>query len=305
MISRLIARRLVLSIFVILGVTVVVFVVIHLSGDPTGLMLPPEASEAEIVQFRHQMGFDQPLFVQFWKFFAHAVRGDFGQSLQYREPALGLVLERLPATIQLTLAALFVAVAAAIPLGVVSAVKRNSIVDNAAMFLALFGQSMPIFWLGIVLILVVSVRWQLLPSSGAGGIQYLILPGLTLGLYTTARITRLVRAEMLEVLGQDYLRTARAKGLRGRTVVWRHALRNAMLPVITMIGLEAGSMLGGAIITETVFAWPGVGQLVVGAIFNRDYPVVQAAVFTIAVMFVLVNLGVDILYTVIDPRVRP
>ena len=302
--GHLIARRLFLSIFVILGVTVVVFVVVHLSGDPTGLMLPPEASEAQIVAFRHEMGFDRPLIVQFGKFMEHAIQGDFGRSLRYGDPALGLVLERLPATIELTGAALLVAVGLAVPLGVISAVKRNSIYDNAAMLFALFGQSMPIFWLGIVLILLVAVKLQLLPTSGSGGLDYLILPGLTLGFYSTARITRLVRASMLEVLGQEYVRTARAKGLRESVVIGRHALRNAMLPVITMVGLEAGSMLGGAVITETVFAWPGVGQLVVRSIFNRDYPVVQAAVFTIACMFVLVNLFVDVMYTVIDPRVK-
>ncbi len=300
----LIVRRLLLSVFVVFGVTVVVFTVIRLSGDPTGLMLPPEASEADIVKFRHEMGFDRPLPVQFWSFLTHVVRGDFGESLRYREPALGLVLERLPATMKLTGAALLVAVVIAIPAGVVSAVRRNSIYDNAAMLVALFGQSMPIFWLGIVLILVVSVKLQLLPTSGSGGLTYLILPGITLGMYTTARISRLVRAEMLEILGQDFIRTARAKGLRERVVVYRHALRNALLPVVTLIGIEAGAMLGGSVITETVFAWPGVGQLVVRSIFSRDYPVVQAAVFVIACIFVLVNLCVDILYTVIDPRVR-
>jgi ABC-type dipeptide/oligopeptide/nickel transport system permease component len=249
------------------------------------------------------MGFDQPLVVQFWKFLTHAVRGDFGQSLQYHEPGLRLVFERLPATVELTAAALIVALGLAIPLGIISAVKRNSLVDNAALFLALFGQSMPIFWLGILLILIVSVRLDLLPSSGSGSLAHLVLPGLTLGLYTTARLTRVVRAEMLDVLGQDYLRTAYAKGVKSRTVVIRHAFRNALLPVVTMIGLEMGSMLGGAVITETVFAWPGVGQLVVNAIYNRDYPIVQAAVFVIALVFVTINLVVDILYTVIDPRV--
>lgn len=302
--GHLIVRRLLLSVFVIFGVTVVVFTVIRLSGDPAGLMLPAEATEADIAQFRREMGFDRPLPVQFWSFLTHAVRGDFGESLRYRQPALALVLERMPATIQLTSVALLVAIAVAIPAGVISAVKRNSVYDNAAMLFALFGQSMPIFWLGIVLILIVAVRLKLLPTSGAGGWSYLILPGITLGLYTTARITRLVRAEMLEILSQDFIRTARSKGLRERAVVYRHALRNALLPVVTLIGLEAGTMLGGSVVTETVFAWPGVGQLVVRSIFNRDYPVVQAAVFVIACIFVLVNLFVDILYTVIDPRLR-
>jgi ABC-type dipeptide/oligopeptide/nickel transport system permease component len=279
--GQYILRRLFLSIFVVAGVTIVVFMVVRLSGDPTAIMISPEASAEDVEELRRRMGFDRPVLVQFWDFMTGAIRGDFGDSLRYREPAFGLVLERLPATIQLTVASLLVAVAVALPAGVISAVKRNTIWDRLAMFLALFGQSMPVFWFGILLILIVSVQLQVLPSSGSGDFRHLILPALTLG-----------------------VRTARAKGLRERSVMYRHALRNALIPVVTVIGIEAGGMLGGAVITETVFAWPGIGQLAVRSIFNRDYPLIQAIVFTIAVLFVLINLVVDILYAMIDPRIK-
>jgi peptide/nickel transport system permease protein len=215
-----------------------------------------------------------------------------------------LVLDRLPSTALLALTALAISTLLAIPLGVLSAVRRGSIWDRAAMGAALLGQSMPIFWTGIMLITVFSVTLDLFPSSGSGTIRHLVLPAAALGFFSTGRMTRLVRAGMLEVLGQDYVRTARAKGLAERRVVYRHALRNSLLPVITIVGLELGSTLGGAVVTETVFAWPGVGRLIVSAIFARDYPLVQAAVLVVAAMLVLVNLVVDLLYTVVDPRVR-
>lgn len=302
--AQFILRRLFLSIFVIFGVTVVTFLVIRLSGDPTALMISQDASAEAVRELRARMGFDRPVYIQFADFLSGVVRGDFGDSLRYREPALGLVFDRLGATLQLTFAAISVAILVSIPAGVVSAVKRNSIWDRIAMFLAMFGQSMPVFWFGIMLIILVSVQLQMLPSSGSGTPSHLVLPAITLGLYSTARITRLVRSEMLEVLTQDFVRTARAKGLRERLVVMGHAFRNALIPVVTVIGIEAGGMLGGAVITETVFAWPGVGQLAVNAVFNRDYPLIQAVVFTIACLFVLINLCVDILYGFLDPRVK-
>lgn len=302
--GQYIARRIFLSVFVIFGVTVVVFVAVRLSGDPAALMISPTASAEDVAELRHRMGFDRPLLVQFWDYMTGVVHGDFGESLRYREPASELVLDRLSATIQLTVASLLVAVGIALPAGIVSAVKRDTIWDRLAMFLALFGQSMPIFWFGILLILTVSVQFQLLPSSGSGGLEYLILPALTLGLYSTARITRLVRSEMLETITQDYVRTARAKGLSERVVLYRHALRNALVPVVTVVGIEMGAMFSGAVITETVFAWPGIGQLILKSIFTRDYPVIQAIVFTIACLFVLINLVVDILYALLDPRVK-
>jgi len=215
-----------------------------------------------------------------------------------------LVLERLPATFQLAGAGLLLALCLAVPAGIISAMKRNTAVDYVSTVVALLGQAMPTFWLGIMLILVFSVRLNWLPSSGRGGLQHLILPAVTLGLFTTARITRLTRSGMLEVLGQDYIRTARAKGVSEQPVVWKHALKNASIPIVTIVGIELGTLLGGSVITETIFAWPGVGRLSVQAIFNRDYPVVQAAVFILASTFVFLNFIVDLAYTWLDPRIR-
>ncbi len=297
-------RRLAQSLVVLLGISVVVFVILHLTGDPTLLLLPPDASAEEIAKFRRAMGFDDPLSLQYWRFLRGALRGDFGTSLRHDEPALGLVWQRMPATIELTAVALGIALVLAIPAGIVSAVFRNTALDYVSTVLALVGQAMPTFWLGIMLILIFSVGLHLLPSSGRGGPANLVLPALTLGLFTTARIMRLTRSGMLEVLGQDYVRTARAKGVGERRVVWKHALKNAGIPIVTIVGLELGTLLGGAVITETIFAWPGVGRLSVQAIYNRDYPVVQAAVFLLASIFVLVNLVVDVLYTYLDPRIR-
>jgi peptide/nickel transport system permease protein len=215
-----------------------------------------------------------------------------------------LVLERLPATFQLAGAGLLLALCLAVPAGIVSAVKRNTVIDYFSTVVALLGQAMPTFWLGIMLILVFSVHFNWLPSSGRGDLQHLVLPAVTLGLFTTARITRLTRSGMLEVLGQDYIRTARAKGVSEQPVVWKHALKNASIPIVTIVGIELGTLLGGSVITETIFAWPGVGRLSVQAIFNRDYPVVQAAVFILASTFVVVNFLVDLAYTWLDPRIR-
>ena len=297
-------RRLAQSLIVLLGISLVVFVILHLTGDPTLLLLPPDASAEEIAKFRRAMGFDDPLYLQYWRFLRGALRGDFGNSLRHDEPALALVWQRMPATLELTAVALGVALLLAIPAGIVSAVFRNTALDYVSTVLALVGQAMPTFWLGIMLILVFSVGLHLLPSSGRGGAANLVLPAVTLGLFTTARIMRLTRSGMLEVLGQDYVRTARAKGVGERRVVWKHALKNAGIPIVTIVGLELGTLLGGAVITETIFAWPGVGRLSVQAIYNRDYPVVQASVFVLASIFVLVNLVVDVLYTYLDPRIR-
>jgi len=299
-----ILRRLAQSLIVLLGISAVVFVILHLTGDPTLLLLPPDATAEEVARFRHAMGFDDPLHVQYLRFLKGAVRGDFGNSLRHEEPALALVWQRMPATLELTAVALGVALVLAIPAGIVSAVFRNTPLDYLSTVVALVGQAMPTFWLGIMLILVFSVGLHLLPSSGRGTAAHLVLPALTLGLFTTARIMRLTRSGMLEVLGQDYVRTARAKGVGERRVVWKHALKNAGIPVVTIVGLELGTLLGGAVITETIFAWPGVGRLSVQAIYNRDYPLVQAAVFVLASIFVLVNLVVDVLYTYLDPRIR-
>jgi len=297
-------RRLLQSILVLLGVSVVVFLILHLTGDPALLLLPPDATAEDIARFRAAMGFDDPVVVQYLRFLGGAVRGNFGESLRHGEPAIALVMERLPATFELAGAGLLIALCLAIPAGIISAVKRNTAVDYFSTVVALLGQAMPTFWLGIMLILVFSVRLGWLPSSGRGDVEHLILPAITLGLFTTARMTRLTRSGMLEVLGQDYIRTARAKGVAEPPVVWKHALKNASIPIVTIVGIELGTLLGGSVITETIFAWPGVGRLSVQAIFNRDYPVVQAAVFLLASTFVIVNLLVDVVYTYLDPRIR-
>lgn len=299
-----ILKRLFHSIFVLVGISVVVFAILHLTGDPAALLMPPEATPEQVAQFRKEMGFTDPLPVQYWRFFKGALHGDFGNSFRHSQPALGLVLERMPATIQLTFAALIIALLIAIPAGIISATRRNSILDHLGMTGALLGQSMPVFWLGIMFILVFSVTLRWFPSSGRGGIQHLILPAVTLGMFSMARTARVMRSSMLEVLGKDYMTTAKAKGLAPQVVILKHALKNAAIPVVTIIGMELGTLLGGAVITETIFAWPGVGRLAIQAIYNRDYPVVQAAVFILASIFVLINLLVDITYTYLDPQVK-
>lgn len=297
-------RRLLQSLLVLFGVSFVVFAILFLTGDPAAVLLPPEATAEDIRRFREAMGLDDPFLVQYARWLAGAVRGDFGTSIRHGEPAFRLVLERMPATLELAGAGLALALALAVPAGVVSAVRRNTPLDYLATVVALLGQSMPTFWLGIMLILLFSVQLNLLPSSGRGSLEHLVLPALTLGLFTTARITRLTRSGMLEVLGQDYVRTARAKGVAEPPVVWKHAFKNAAIPIVTIVGLELGTLLGGSVITETIFAWPGVGRLSVQAIYNRDYPVVQAAVFLLASTFVVINLLVDVVYTYLDPRIR-
>jgi ABC-type dipeptide/oligopeptide/nickel transport system permease component len=303
-VRRFILRRLGQAVLVVVGVSLVVFFVIRLTGDPAYLMLSPDASEADRLRFVRELGLDRPLYVQYAVFAKRAVQGDLGRSLRYRQPALPLVLERLPATIELALAALIVSLTVAVPAGVIAAVRRNTAYDNLTMLSALFGQSMPVFWLGIMLILLFSVRLELFPTSGRGSLAHLVLPALTLGLYSTARVTRLVRAGMLDVIGQEYIRTAWAKGLPERRVIGKHALRNTLIPVVTIVGLELGGLLSGAVITETIFAWPGVGRLAVTAIFQRDYPLVQAVVLVTALVFVFSNLLVDLVYGWLDPRIR-
>ncbi len=277
---------------------------IFLSGDPAVLMLPPEASAEQVARFRHAYGFDDPLLVQYGRFLGNALRGDFGNSIRYNQPALGLVVERFPATLQLSSFSILLAVMLSLPLGVLAALKRNSIVDYTASVLAVIGQSMPNYWLGFLMVYAVAIKLHWLPTSGGPGWPYVVLPGVTIAINIMALITRMTRSAMLEVISEDYVRTARAKGLRETTVVVKHALRNALLPVVTIIALQFGYILGGAVVVETIFAWPGLGLLTIQAIYNRDYPIVQTAVFFLAVSFVLINLLIDILYQFLDPRVR-
>jgi ABC-type dipeptide/oligopeptide/nickel transport system permease component len=285
-------------------VLTLVFVVLHLTGDPVLMLLPPDPTQEEIAALTRALGLDQPLHVQYWRFLRKVIRGDFGSSLQHQQPALGLVLERLPASLLLAVTALAVAVAVALPLGIVAAIRRGTAVDHLAVALAALGQSAPIFWTGLMLMLVLAVVWQLLPTTGYGTWRHLIMPSLTLASYPLAAIARLVRAGMVEVLDADYIRTARAKGLRERRTVLRHALKNAAMPVVTVIGLQFGLLLGGALVCEMIFAWPGVGRLMVFAIYNRDFPLVEAAVFVMAMVFVVSNLLVDLCYAWLDPRVK-
>lgn len=267
------------------------------------LMLPPDATSAEIETLREQLGFNDPLVVQYWRFASHAVRGDLGMSLQHRVPAINLILERLPASLELAGAAMLISLMVSIPLGIISAVKRGSVWDFTSMLGALFGLSMPHFWLGIMLILIFSITLGWLPTSGRGTLAQLIMPSLSLGLSLMAMFARLTRSVMLDVLNQDYVRTARAKGLLEKMVIGKHALKNALIPLVTVAGMQFGFLIGGTVIIETVFAWPGVGRLVVQAIFTRDYPLVQAAVLVLAVLFVLINLLTDLIYLYLDPQI--
>jgi len=300
-----IQRRLLLLVPVVWGVVTVVFSFIHLvPGDPVLAMVGENAQPADIARLRQQLGLNDPLHVQYFRYLAKLVRGDLGVSLHTGKPVIRTIIQRYPATIELALASLLLALIISIPLGVLSATKRNSPVDHFSMVLALLGISMPNFWLGPLLIILFSIKLNLLPVSGSGGLSHLILPAITLGTAMTALLTRMVRASMLEVMGQDYIRTARAKGLPERVVIYKHALKNALIPVVTIVGLQFGTLLTGAIITETIFAWPGLGRLTIQSISRRDYPLVQGCILMISLTYILVNLATDLLYTVLDPRIR-
>jgi peptide/nickel transport system permease protein len=298
------ARRALGAVWALIGVTSVVFIILHLTGDPTSVMMPPEATKAEMDAFRHAQGFDRPLIVQFGTFALAAAHGDLGLSLRHQEPAMGLALERLPATAVLGGSAFLIVLLVGVPAGILSALKPRTWIDYTARGVALIGQSAPTYWIGLMLILLFAVRLGWAPASGIGDWHNVVLPAATLGFFSTAKLMRLTRAAMLEILGADYMRTARAKGLTALRVSLGHGLRNAWLPIVTQLGVELGGLLSGAIITETVFAWPGVGRLAVQAVFERDFPVVEAVVLIAATLFVLLNLAVDLLYAVIDPRIR-
>ena len=298
------ADRLVRALIALWLVSTVVFVVMRLSGDPVPLLLPPDAPRSEIFRVRAELGLDRPLPVQYALFLGNILRGDFGRSIHFRVPAIQVVLDRLPATLELGLTAFLVAVVVAVPIGLLSAVKRNSLLDHSAMGVALVGQSAPTFFIGILFILLLSLKAGWFPTSGRGDWRHLVLPALTLALFAMASVARLTRSAMLEVLGADYIRTARAKGLSELLVVAKHTFKNAAIPVVTITGLQFGTLLGGAVVTETVFAWPGIGRLAIQSIYNRDYPVVQATVFLSALMFIVLNLAIDVLYGLLDPRIR-
>ncbi len=317
-------RRLLQSIVVLIGVTLISFTSLQIGGDPTYLFVSENASVEEIQRARVALGFDRPLYVQYLSYVWNALQGDFGNSLSYRQPAMDVVMEAMPATIELTLFSLILAIGLSIPLGIFAALNRGKPIDGGIMTVAMLGQSIPNFWMGIMMILFFGLYLRWLPISGhvpfleplfdgeyakainniPQSLYHMIMPALAVGTYTLARNTRLIRSSMLEVLQQDYVRTARSKGISEVRVVFHHAMRNAWLPVVTMIGLEFGFLLGGVVVVETVFSFPGIGRLVFNAINQRDIPVVQASVILLAVIFILLNLLVDLIYARIDPRVQ-
>ncbi len=326
-------RRLILTIPVLIGVSIIVFTIMHvIPGDPVRLLFAGTgATEEQVQAMRHELGLDRPLVVQYLDYMAKAFRGDFGQSLHFKQPVLELILERMPATIELALASLFIALVIAFPIGILSALKRHTIIDYMVMTGATLGISLPTFWIGILLIMLVAVNLNLLPGFGRidydvhleritgfllldslltwnlpafkNALAHLILPAVALGTAIATFSTRLIRSSMLEVISQDYVVTARAKGLRERIVTGRHVLRNALIPVVTLVGVQIGNLLGGAVVTETIFAWPGIGRLVIQAINNRDFLLVQGVIIFFALIRVVINLVTDVLYVWIDPRI--
>jgi peptide/nickel transport system permease protein len=302
---QLIGRRLVATVPLLLAVSVVVFSFVHaLPGDPAVLFLGEEATPENLARFRAKLGFDRPLIVQYGDWLGRALRGDLGRSIRTNQPVTQAIVERLPVTLRLLAFSMVISLAIAVPLGIVSAVKRNSGVDLASTFFALFGFSTPNFWLGLILIYVFALLLRWLPASGFDGVRSLILPSITLGTALAALVTRQLRSGMLEVLRQDYVRTAQAKGLADRMVIGKHALKNALISVVTVIGLQIGALLGNTIITESLFALPGVGRLMIDSVFSRDFFVVQGVILFLAVGYVVANLVVDILYSYLDPRIR-
>lgn len=297
-------RRAIRMALVIWLVTLAVFVMLRFSGDPASVLLPFDAPPEARQALRETMGLDRPVYVQYGRFLARALQGDFGKSVRYRQPVINLILERLPATVILTLAGVGITLAVGVLLGVIQAVRRGTWVDSFGTSVTVLGFSMPGFWLGMIFIMVFAVKLHWLPSSGMGSWEHLVLPAVTLASALLAYVSLLVRNGMLDVLTQDYIRTAQAKGLATSLVLYKHALRNTLIPVVSLVGLQMGSLLGGAVITESVFQWPGIGLLVLQAISMRDFPLVQGCVFFLALGVVVMNLTADLLYAVVDPRIR-
>ena len=299
-----ILRRLGESLLAIWGVVTIVFFVTRVLGDPAALLLPIGASDADIQALRAQLGLDQPMLVQYGQFLLNAVQGDFGVSFQHGRDAMQVVLERLPATAQLALTAIAMGLVIGTVAGSIAALKRGKVIELVVMAVALLGQATPVFWLGIMLILFFAVNLGWLPTGGYGTLAHLVLPAFTLAVFVSASIARLLRSSMLEILKEDYIRTAKAKGLLRHTVFFWHVARNALIPVVTMTAILTGELLGGSVVTETVFSWPGIGRLIIQAIEAKDFPVIQAGITLIAAIFVLINFLVDLLYGVLDPRIR-
>jgi ABC-type dipeptide/oligopeptide/nickel transport system permease component len=303
---RYLLRRLLAAVPVLFGISVAVFLMMHMvPGDPAKMMLGELAVQKESVDnLRRQLGLDDPIAVQYWRFLRGALRGDFGRSILENQPVARMIWRQLPSTVELTLAGLGIAILLGFALGVTAAVRQNTWVDNASMVIALWGVSMPAFWMGLLLIFLFSLKLGWLPATGQGGLERLLMPAFTLGYVASAVIARLVRSSMLEVLRQDYVRTARAKGLKERLVIYRHALKNALIPVVTVLGLQFGALLGGAVVIETVFSRPGIGRLAVTSILSKDFQVTQGTVLMSAVFYTLVNIAVDFSYALLDPRIR-
>ena len=302
--QRYILGRIVQSVVSVFVVSVVVFALVRLSGDPIQIMRPAEATQQDIELMRTALGLDRPWPVQYWRFVSRAVQGDFGRSVRFRRPAMDLIAERYAATLELGGLAVLIVIAVALPVGVYSAVRRGSGLDYAARAFAALGQAVPPFWLGLVLVLIFGVLLHLLPTSGRGTPLHVLLPGITLGWFAVAGLMRLTRSAMLDVLGSEYVKLARIKGLPERQVIWKHAFKNAALPVVTFAALLFVALLNGSIIVETVFGWPGLGLLVIEAVDSRDYPIVQAVVLCLSTMYIGVNLLVDILYAYLNPKIR-
>ncbi|MDL1899510.1 ABC transporter permease [Anaerolineae bacterium CFX9] len=300
----LIIKRLLQMVLTLFIVSLIVFFMVRLKGDPISVMAPPTFNEEQIARMREVWGFDKPLTEQYIIFITKAITGDFGQSIQARRPAMELVIERLGNTYLLAMSAALSGLAIALPLGILSAVKRNSLIDVASSMLASLGNAMPNFWLGLMLIIIFSVNLRILPAFGALEPAALIMPTVTLAVGTAARLSRVTRSAMLEVLNQDYIRTALSKGLRSRQMLYRHALRNALIPIITVFGLQLGWLLGGSVVVESVFSWPGLGRLMIESINVRDITVVQAGLFWFSLSFILINFAVDMLYVYLDPRIH-
>lgn len=296
-------QRLGQALLTLLGLSVIVFALAHLSGDPVSLLAPPEASAEDIARLRAKLGLDKPLHTQYLIYITQAAQGDFGESIRWKTPAMGLILDRFPNTLLLSASSILFGICLAIPVGIVSAVKRGTLFDSVGKVVALIGQSMPSFWIGILLIMAFALYFPIFPTSGMGTAAHLVLPSLTLGSYVAASIMRVTRSAMLDALDADYVRTARSKGVSEWRVIWKHAFRNAATPVLTIVALDFANILRGAVITETVFGWPGIGKLAVDAVYARDFPLVQAAVLFMGLVFLSVNLLVDLIYTRLDPRI--
>jgi peptide/nickel transport system permease protein len=303
-VQRYLIGRFLQSIVSIFVVSLVVFALVRLSGDPVTIMMPAEASQKDIELMRASLGLDRPWPVQYWRFATRAIQGDFGKSVRFRRPAMDLIAERYAATLELGGLAVLIVIVVALPVGVYAAVRRGTALDYTARAFAALGQAVPPFWLGLVLVLIFGVMLHLLPTSGRGTPLHVLLPGITLGWFAVAGLMRLTRSSMLDVLGSEYVKLARIKGLPERQVIWKHAFKNAALPVVTFAALLFVALLNGSIIVETVFGWPGLGLLVIEAVDSRDYPIVQAVVLILSTMYIGVNLLVDVLYAYLNPKIR-